>query len=225
MSENITKTICRIPDSESAEIDISTKDGHTLRLNCIYKESDSPEFFLVFPPKKLPDDIDTEKLCPISIKLEQKALTLAAKITSITGDRTLELTAKDTVKPESLREYFRVDTRLTVTVDYNPESVEGDDNSWTLEGQTLDISGSGVLTILPEEPQTRNKITLNISMNDGKDNISCTGHIVRIKRLKKGKYQVAFHFDTMKPKERDSVISFCLQEQRNRLRDKVHTAD
>jgi len=222
--ENIAKTISRIPDSESAEIDISTKAGQTLRLNCIYKESDSPEFFLVFPPKKLPDDIDPEKLCPISIKLEQKALTLSAKITSINGDRTLELTAKDTVKPESLREYFRVDTKLMVVVDYNPENVEGEDHSWTLEGQTLDISGSGILTILPEEPQTMHKITLNLCITEGKDTISCTGHIVRTKRLRKGKYQVAFHFDTMKPKERDAIISYCLQEQRNRLRDKVHTA-
>ncbi len=225
MPDNITKTICRISDSESAEIDISTKTGQTLRLNCIYKESDSPDFFLVFPPNKLPGDIDTGKLCPISIKLEPKALTLAAKITSINGDRTLELTAKDTVKPESLREYFRVDTRLMVVVEYSPESVDGEDRSWTLEGQTLDISGSGVLTILPEEPQAKNKITLNLRMNDGKDIINCTGHIVRTKRLRKGRYQVAFHFDTMKPKERDSVISFCLQEQRNRLRNKVHTAD
>ncbi len=225
MSENIAKTISRIPDSQSAEIDISTKVGKTIRLNCIYKESDSPEFFLVFPPKRLPNDIDTGILCPISIKLEQKALTLSAKIIAISGDRTLELAAKDTVKPETLREFFRVDTKVTIVANYNPDSVEGDSHSWTLEGQTLDMSGSGVLTIFTEEPQNRNKLELKLSMNNGKDVISCTGHVVRTKRLRKGKYQVAFHFDTMKPKERDTIISFCLQEQRNRLRDKVHTAD
>ncbi len=225
MSENIAKTISRIPDSQSAEIDISTKAGQTIRLNCIYKESHSPEFFLVFPPKRLPNDIDTGILCPISIKLEQKALTLSAKIIAISGDRTLELAAKDTVKPETLREFFRVDTKVTIVANYNPDSVEGDSHSWTLEGQTLDMSGSGVLTIFTEEPQNRNKLELKLSMNNGKDVISCTGHIVRTKRLRKGKYQVAFHFDTMKPKERDTIISFCLQEQRNRLRDKVHTAD
>lgn len=225
MSENIAKTIRRIPDSESAEIDISTKNRQTLRLNCIYKESDSPEFFLVFPPRKLPEDIDTDKLCPISIKVREKALTLSAKIISINGDRTLELLAQDTVKPESLREYFRVDTRVSIVANYYQESLDGESHSWTLEGQTLDISGSGILTIFPEEPQTRNKIELQLSMNNGKDIVTCTGHIVRTKRLRRGKYQVAFHFDTMKPKERDAIISFCLREQRNRLRDKVNTAD
>jgi len=223
--ENIAKTISRISDSESAEIDISTSSGQTFRLKCIYKESDSPEFFLVFPPKKLPKEINTDKLCPVSIKNEKKAITLTAKITAINGDRTLELTAKDTVNPESLREYFRVDTKVTIVANYNPESIEGDCHSWTLEGQTLDMSGCGALTIFPEEPQNMNKIELQLSINNGKDVVCCTGHIVRTKRLRKGKYQIAFRFDTMKPKERDSIISFCLQEQRNRLRDKVHTAD
>lgn len=225
MSENITKTIRRIPDSESAEIDISTKSNQTIRLNCIYKESDAPEFFLVFPPRKLPEDIDTKKLCPISIKIGEKSLTLSAKVISINGDRTLELLAKDTVKPESLREYFRVDTRVSIVANYYQESIDGESISWTLQGQTLDISGSGILTIFPEEPQNKNKIELQLSMNNGKDVVSCTGHVVRTKRLRRGKYQVAFHFDTMKPKERDAVISFCLREQRNRLRDKVNTAD
>jgi len=225
VAENITKTISRIPDSESAEIDISTKNSQTFRLNCIFKESDPPEFFLVFPPKKLPEAIDTSKLCPISIKFEQKALTLSAKITSIKGDRTLEMVAKDTVKPESLREYFRVDAKVPIVANYNPEGIEGDSHSWTLEGQTLDMSGSGILTILPEEPQAKHKIELKLCINEGKNIVCCKGHIVRTKRLKKGRYQVAFHFDTVKPKERDAIISYCLQEQRNRLRDKVHTAD
>lgn len=225
MVENIRKTISRIPDSQLAEIDIFTSTGQSFRLNCIYKESDSPEFFLVFPPKKLPEGIDIEKLCPISIKFDQKALTLAAKITSRTNDRTLELTAKDTVKPESLREYFRVDTKVTIVANYNSESVDQKSKSWTLEGQTLDISGSGLLSIFPEEPQTNHKISLEICLNNGKDIVSCEGHIIRTKRLRKGRYQVAFHFDTMKPKGRDAIISFCLQEQRNRLRDKIHTAD
>ncbi|RUM43359.1 MAG: hypothetical protein DSY80_05775 [Desulfocapsa sp.] len=225
MAENIAKTISRIPDSESAEIDLTTIHGQTFRLNCIYKESDPPEFFLVFPPKKLPEDIDKDALCPISIKIEQKALTLSAKITSINGDRTLEMTAKDTVKPESLREYFRVDTKIPIVANYNPEGIEGDSHSWTLEGQTLDMSGSGILTILPEEPPVKHKIELKLCINEGKNVVCCVGHIVRTKRLRRGRYQVAFHFDTMKPKERDTIISYCLQEQRNRLRDKVHTAD
>ncbi len=225
MSEAIWKTISRVPDSVSAEIDITTEAGQIIRLNSIYKESDSPEFFLVFPPKRLPEEIDRDKLCPVSIKSNQSAITLLAKIVSIKGDRTLELLAQDTVKPESLREYFRVDTKVNITANYTPDSIDGEKRSWTLKGQTLDISGSGTLTLMAGPPQTFHKIDLQLDLDNGKNIVNCTAHVVRTKRLRRDKYQVAFHFDTLKPNHRDAIISFCLQEQRNRLRDKIQTLD
>ena len=224
MTTSISEKIKKLVDSETAKIDITTMDGQTIRLDCIYKESHSPNFFLVFPPKKLPGNIDTKKHCPVSIKAGQTALTLIAKIVAINGDRTLELTAKDTVKPESLREYFRVNTKVSITAKYDPESADSKSPSWTLEGRTLDMSGSGVLAIFPENPQTRHKITLSICLTDDQEDIVCMGHIVRSKRLRKGRFQVAFHFDYISAKDKDSIISFCLQEQRNQLREKVQTA-
>jgi c-di-GMP-binding flagellar brake protein YcgR len=224
LTASISETIKKIVDSETAKIDIPTMDGQTIRLDCIYKESHSPNFFLVFPPKKLPGNIDPKKHCPVSIKAGQTALTLIAKIVAINGERTLELTAKDTVKPESLREYFRVDTKVSITAKYDPESADSQSPSWTMEGRTLDMSGSGVLAIFPEDPQTRQDITLSISLADGQENIDCRGHIVRSKRLRRGRYQVSFHFDHLSAKDKDSIISFCLQEQRNQLRNKVQTA-
>lgn len=225
MASSITETIKRISDSEAAEVDISTKGHQTVRLHCIFKESEAPNFFLIFPPQKLPEDIDTDKVCPISIKVDKASFTLTATIEDIKGDRTLELRAQKTVSPESLREYFRVDTKVPITADYYQESLDGKSQSWTLEGKTLDISGSGVLTIFPKEPLNKHKIELKLSLNGGQDVVSCIGHIIRTKRLRRGRYQVAFCFDSLKPKNRDVIISFCLQEQRNQLRDKVRTAD
>jgi hypothetical protein len=225
MTSDIYETIKRIPDSTSAEIDISTDSGQVFRLNCIFKESESPNFFLVFPPKKLPDDIDTNKVCPVAIKSEKAALTLIAKIEEMNGDRTLHLHAQKKINPKSLREYFRVDSKVPVTADYYQESLDGKSQSWTIEGKTLDISGCGVLTVLPEEPLNIHKIELKLSLNGGQDVVSCTGHVIRTKRLHKGGYQVAFHFDCLEPKCRDTIISFCLREQRNRLREKVQTSN
>lgn len=225
MASNIIDTIRRISDSEMAEIDLSTKNGQIVRLNCIFKESEAPSFFLVFPPKTLPEDIETSKSCPVAIKSKNVAVTITAKIEAISGDRTLELHAQKQVNPESLREYFRVDSKVPIIADYHQESLDGKSQSWTLEGKTLDISGSGILTILPEEPLNKHKIELRLSLNSGHDVVSCTGHIIRTKRLRRGRYQVAFHFDCVKPKNRDAIISFCLQEQRNQLRDKVQTSD
>jgi PilZ domain-containing protein len=225
VTTSISETIKNLVDSETAKIDIPTLDRQTIRLNCIYKESHSPNFFLVFPPKKLPLNIDTEKYCPISIKSGKTALTLTAKIVAINGDRTLELTAKNTVKPESLREYFRIGAKVSITAKYDPESPDSKTPAWTLTGKTLDMSGSGVLAIFPESPQTKHKITLLIQLKDGQENIECLGHIVRSRRLRKGRYQVSFHFDYIASKDKDSIISYCLQEQRSQLREKIQTAD
>jgi PilZ domain len=223
VTASISETIRKIVDSETAKIDISTIGGQTIRLNCIYKESHSPNFFLVFPPKKLPDNIDLKKFCPISIKADKTTLTLTAKIVAINGDRTLELTGKNSVKPESLREYFRVDARASITAKYDPESADSKNQSWTLEGQTLDMSGSGALAIFPEAPQNKQRLTLSISLADAQKDIECMGHIVRSRRLRRGRFQVSFHFDYISAKDKDSIISFCLQEQRNQLRDKIQT--
>lgn len=225
MTASISETIKKIVDSESAKIDIATLDGQTIRFNCVYKESHSPNFFLVFPPKMLPGNIDREKHCPISINAGQTPLTLTAKIIEIMGDRTLELTAKNSVKPESLREFFRVEAKVSITAQYDPESPDSKTAAWTLKGRTIDMSGSGALAIFPGDPPTRHRITLLITLDNNKERVECIGHVIRSRRLRKSRYRVSFHFDSISTKDKDSIISFCLQEQRNRLRAKVQTAD
>ncbi len=224
MSAPISETIRKIADSESAEIDLTTMDKQVIRLNCVYKVSDAPSFFLVFPPKTLPSNIDTDQYCPISIKNGKSSLTLTAGILEISGDRTIELSAKNSINPESLREYFRVDTRVAINAHFEPDSPDGKIQSWELEGQTLDLSASGMLAILPEEPPTKHQIDIEIHLKGMKKNIQCVGHIIRCRRLRKGRYQIAFHFDSISQKHRDTIISFCLQEQRNNLREKIQTA-
>lgn len=225
MNSSITDIVKKIIDSAGAEIDISTTEGQTIRLKCIYKESLAPNFFLVFPPKQLPSNIDTNRLCPISIKGEKVSLTLTAKILDINGDRTLELNAKQFVDPTSLREYFRVDTRTAITIIYEPGPSEDRNNYWTLQGETLDLSGSGVLAILPAQPKNNHRLKVEISLKHTNVLIECAAHVIRAKRLRRGRYQVAFHFDHVSSKHRDSIISDCLQEQRMQLRERIQTAD
>lgn len=68
-----------------------------------------------------------------------------------------------------------MDTKGPITADYHQGSLDGKSQSWPLEGKTLDISGSGVLTILPEEPLNKHKIELKLGLNVGKDVVTCTG--------------------------------------------------
>jgi len=224
VAPSISETIKKLVDSETAKIEISTTDNQIVRLNCIYKESHSPNFFLVFPPKKLPKNIDLSKHCPVSINAGQTALTLTTEIIEINGDRTLELTAKNSVKPESLREYFRIDAKVSITAKYDQESKDSRQKSWVLDGRTLDMSGSGVLAIFPEEPKTKHKITLLINLLENMPPLECLGHVIRCKRLRRNSYQVSFHFDYISAKDKDSIISYCLQKQRDQLREKIQVA-
>ena len=97
MAASITKTIKTIVDSASAVIDITSTDGQITRLNCIYKESNAPNFFLVFPPKTLPANIAREQYCPVSIKNDPSTLTLTAKIIEISGSKSEKTGILDTV--------------------------------------------------------------------------------------------------------------------------------
>jgi c-di-GMP-binding flagellar brake protein YcgR len=220
----IRDIIKNLHDSDSSQIDITCTNGQNIRLNCIYKESHAPEFFLIFPPKKLPEDIDTATNCPVTIRAAKAPVSFSAQIIKIVDDRTLELIAKQTIKLESLREYFRVDTNVTIIASYDPLPRDGENLSWMIKGRTLDMSGSGILALLPEPPKNNHKIDITLTLADGKTSVSCLGHVVRKKRLRRGRYQVAFHFDSLTPKNRDDIISFCLQEQRTRLREKIETA-
>ncbi len=219
----IADTIKQLKDSQPAVISITTTDSLEVRLRCVFKESTSPHFFLVFPPKTLPDDIDTGIICPVSIKTDKTALTLNAEIVNISGDRTLELKAKKTVDPTSLREFFRVDARFNIIATYLPGPNEDKSHFWEMEGETLDLSGSGVLAIFPEAPANKHRIDLRIRLTDAPKPIKCTAHIIRTRRLRKGRFQVALHFDSISPKDRDRIISNCLQEQRKQLREKIQT--
>ncbi len=155
----------------------------------------------------------------------QATFTLSALIVNIKGDRTLELIGKNSIKPESLREYFRVDTKVKITAEFEPLSPDSRTPPWTLEGTTLDLSGSGVLAIFQEKPLSKHHISIRIDLHNNQEPLECLGHIIKTKRLPKKRYQVSFHFDSMLQKAKDAIISFCLKEQRNRLRDKIQTID
>lgn len=210
-------------DSESARIALQTTAGHTLRLNCVYKESIAPDFFLLFPPNTIPEDIDKTKNCLISLKDSTDTVRiLQAKISDIPNKRSIELTALASIDPLSLREYFRVDIRTHIEISF--EGSEGSNvGTWSMKGKTLDLSGSGVLCVVPEQPQSKQPILIEIKLTNKPENIICIGHIVHTKRLRNGNWLTALHFDKIDQKHRDAIITNCFYEQRKQLRERVQT--
>ena len=221
---SITHLIRSIADSQSARISFSTSAGETLHLDCIYKEGIAPRFFLVFPPKKLPQNINMAQHCAISIRNHDEdtaPLSLNAKIEEIIGDRTLELTAKSSIDPTSLREFFRVAIHVPVVISFEPESDDDLERKWSLSGETLDISGSGLLALFSED---RQRIKIAIELSSPQASVVCVGHVVYTRRVRKGRWHIALHFDDIASKHRDIIISNCLYEQRRQLKETLQTS-
>lgn len=220
MSDTIISIIKRIKDSTLARFITTDVDGGPVYLDCIYKESEAPNFFLVFPPGVLPEEIDKSK-CKVSINIGDDPIIISASIEEHTNDRTIELAARDSVDPRSLREYFRVFYKTVVTASHEPTSDDPKAKSWSMKGDSVDLSGTGVLVIFPEEPQNRKNIFLDFDLPDINKTIHCVGHVVRTKRIRKGRFQVALHFDHITRKNRDAIITACLHEQRRQLRERM----
>lgn len=223
-STSLTNLVKSFKDSQSAKIKLQTVSGQEVHLDCIYKESVAPNFFIVFPPGAIPDTIDTKKACSVSLHSDTgEPVALTAKVYEATSDRSIEFTATTSVDPTSLREYFRVELRTAITISY--ESTEANAaRNWRMSGQTLDISATGALGVFPDGAKNSQNIFIEIHLTYPQKKILCIGHVVRTNRLRGGRWQIAVHFDTISSKDRDAIITNCLWEQRRQLRERIRTS-
>jgi c-di-GMP-binding flagellar brake protein YcgR len=221
----IANIIAKIGDKRQAIVKLATKGGQQQRFESIYREDEAPYFFLVFPPDTLPENLDFEANHPLAILQEPATISLDSSIVERRGDRTLYMIAKGTLDPSKLRDYFRVNTNTEITASYTPGSTAKTQRSWVISGQTQDLSGSGALALFGDEPKNRDHIMVEIFLPHKNTTINAVGHVVRKKRLRNGRWQVSFHFDSISSKHRDAIITHLLSEQRKQLRENVRTSD
>ncbi len=219
---SLTQLIDNLQDSSSALTSLPTRTGDSKRLNCVFQKVQSPQFRLIFPPNTLPTDLlDPQSLFPLSVKQDNTSLTLNARIEDIEDDRTLRVVGTETIRPELLREYFRVAFRTSIRASYEPAPEEKEQQSWSLAGETVDISGGGILAVFPDEPAHPVNIRLELSLPTQTAPLLSVARLIRCRRLGKNRFRAAFHFEKIGSKTRDTIISFCLQEQRRQLRNKI----
>lgn len=222
---SVIRLVKSIADSQPARVSLHTEAGEKVHIDCIYKEGVAPRFFLVFPPNKLPEKINTSQSCLVSIRSDDEVtepLSLNASIEEIIGGRSMELFATDTIDPTSLREFFRVNISTPITIGFNPQTENESDLHWSMTGETLDLSGSGVLGLFDEECRNRHRLTITFDLSSPPVTVTCIGHAVYARRVRKGRWHIALHFDRIEPKMRDMIISNCLAEQRRQLMESVH---
>ncbi|MGB3224112.1 MAG: PilZ domain-containing protein [Desulforhopalus sp.] len=200
----------------------------SVRAQGLYQETAPPKFSLIFKPDALPvDEIDTVKPCILSIDMGGPTVSLEAMIVKIANRQTLQMVLRKSISHEQMREFFRVDTVTNViSKSFHTELFTDTNQPWSIEGRTVDISGSGILAIFDEKPQSEHQVRLEITIPSiEEDTIKVLAHQVRAQQLHDGRYEVAYHFDDITIEDRDKIIGCCLVIQRKMLRLKINVSD
>lgn len=213
-----------IGDNASTVVDIPGNHEENLRCKALVTKKESPALELVFPPNSWnAEDLKIGADCNLAIDHNGKTINIIARLDGVVGDRRLRFTAREPVAPESLRDYFRVSINTPIEASYIAGAKEVTHRTWKMVGTTIDLSGSGVLAVFAEKPASNHHIQLVISIPDEEVPIVCLADVVQCYRIRKNRYQVAFHFEVIPTKTRDQIISCCFQEQRRQLRENVQT--
>jgi hypothetical protein len=224
MTTNI-ETIKVIPDGKPVRIFLPLKKGpERYRLQCVYQKSTPPKFNLLFKPGVLPiEDIALDQPCIINVDMGGSTISLEAMAHEIANPQTLHMMVQKSITHEQMREFFRVDaTTDIISKSFHTEVFGRSDEPWSIEGKTVDISGSGILAIFPEQIPDDRQIRLQITIPSAEQEfITVLAHQVRSQKLNDGLFEVAYHFDDITTEDRDTIIGCCLEIQRQLLRLKV----
>jgi hypothetical protein len=214
-----------IPDAKPIRIFLPVIDSkERYRLQCVYQISESPRFNLLFKPGVLPvDSLDTSEPCIINVDLGGPNLSIEALITSVLNSQTLEMIVQKAISYDQMREFFRVDaTALVISKSFQPALYGKTGDPWTLQGKTIDISGSGILASFSEKPPMDEQVKLEVTLpSTPSEVIKLLAHPVRREQITDDQWDVAFRFDDISDEDRDKIIGCCLVIQRRLLRLKV----
>ena len=194
------------------------------RVSCFFGEVTPPKFTLIFPTGTLAvDQVDTSKPCKIMVDYIDQTVAIAATISSIVDFQTLELTAVQADSHSQLRNFFRVDTTTKVAASsVIPESMDREGESWRLLGDTVDLSGSGLLCSFTHPLEIGKKVKIELTLPSGTmGTITAIGHVVRCTGLGKYLYHVGLQFDLIDSESQDQIMACCFEIQRRHLRMRV----
>lgn len=194
------------------------------RVHCFYVHAEPPAFRLFFPHGTLSiDQVDTSRTCMVMIDFTDRTVTVSADISTIIDPHTLELTALETVNHNQSRNYFRVDATTRVSASSGiPEALAKEGENWKLLGDTIDLSGSGLLCAFNEPIDKGKKVWIELTLpTRDTDVIAAIGHVVRCRKIEDDLYHIALHFDSIDTESQDKIMACCFDLQRRYLRMKV----
>ncbi len=223
MSTTIDKLFSLLKTGKNARLTLPTtgSDKQT-HIVCVYQQETHPEFSLIIPPSALPlDDIDRTRNTTVLFDIGGKNITVGAELKEIINERAFRFIAREIISHEQLRNYFRVDVSAPLIA--NLALLEGHDNdSWSISGETLDVSGSGILAIFPQALELKKNVLVKLILPTGSpEPIKVIAEVVRTRAITDDQHHTALHFTQIEPEDRDKIMACCFEIQRKHLRLKV----
>lgn len=205
-------------DPKVCQIAVPVTGGKKIRLSAVAQITTPPRLEAGFVAGQLPvNDIDTAENCLLSLDIGGPAITLVASIEEILSDRRLKLINIESIAHEQKREFFRINACVPVSLLRLPPQPQ----PAPITGESINISGNGILVLLPEAFGKGQRVKLRITIPEPQETeIECIGRVVRQDHKSDG-FMVAFHIDTINEEDQDRLIGFCLHKQRKQLRLKV----
>lgn len=195
-----------------------------VRCNCFFATAEPPEFSLDFPVDTLDfDQIDLNREWLITVDFAEQTVSMTAMVVKFASPFLVTLIGKEPVTHTQTRNYFRVDASTRVAASSTvPVTMAQDNEHWRLLGDTIDLSGSGLLCAFSEplEKGTKTWIELTLPTRD-MDIIKGFGHVVRCRKIEEGLYHIALHFDIIDSESQDKIMACCFELQRRYLRMRV----
>jgi hypothetical protein len=194
-------------------------EGGQQLIDGVAKTTNPPQLEITFLPDQLNiDDLSKDEPCQVSFDVAGSTKSIRAKITSVLSDAKLQLEMVESFTHVQKRAYFRVDADLSVSY-------------WVLsEGTPLarsintpvNISGGGLRLPIDEPIKDGTEIGLEIILDAPEARIvECKGKVVRTYDGGPTGKQVALTFVDLEEEDQDSIVAYCLAEQRKQLRLKV----
>jgi len=223
---SVTEILNSLRDDQTVRVALPMVDSdQKIRLCGVYQTNDPPQFSLLFPENNGQlASVDPRKKCALLIDRAGQAVSLIADIEAIEQNRIIRFVADKSINHKQLRNYFRVDVNTPlVASSILPEEIADDgDGTWRLTGETVDVSGCGLLASFRQPIQKNQQIRLELVLPTTELYVVNTiAHVVRIKKISDEQYHIAFHFDSISQEDRDRIVGCCFEIQRKHLRLKV----
>ncbi len=218
----------KFPDQKPVRVFLPIEnDKKRFRVQAVFERGEKGRFRLLFAPGELPENVDVKKEVLIGVDLGGPSLSIEANIRDVDDNgQVLDMVLIRSINHEQLREFFRVDA--TTRVVSRSFSCPGSSaEQWEIAGESIDISGSGVLAVFDRELPDAKFISLQLTLPTEDERtgenyiVNVVAHQVRSRRQEDGRYQVAFHYDDVSEEDRDKIIGSCFVLQRKMLRLRV----